>query len=181
MRVSHFCGKKWEAFHAAVESKDVMHERTQMLIEILFLFLLHDQLHFLERFSLVSKSVGETRSGKKTQIPQYIYEGGLSKKIIACTQPRRIAATSIASRVADELKVTLGTTVGYSIKFDERWNENTRIKYMTDGMLFREAMVDPLLSDYDFIMVDEAHERSVYSDLLLGLLKKYDVNLWKRS
>ncbi|EPZ36547.1 Diacylglycerol acyltransferase domain-containing protein [Rozella allomycis CSF55] len=98
-----------------------------------------------------------------TQIPQYLYENGWcdDDKVIACTQPRRIAATSVAARVAEECQVSLGETVGYSIRFEDKTSERTRIKYMTDGSLFREAMMDPLLSKYSVIMVDEAHERSL--------------------
>ena len=129
-------------------------------------------LCLLEKFQVLI-IVGQTGSGKTTQIPQYILEAGLSSKVIACTQPRRVAATSIANRVAEEMGVALGSKVGYAVRFDERWCDDTRIKYLTDGMLFREAMVDPLLSGYDYIMIDEAHERSLYTDLVLGLLKKY--------
>jgi ATP-dependent RNA helicase DDX35 len=113
-------------------------------------------------------------SGKTTQIPQYLYECAWASdgKIIACTQPRRVAATTVAQRVAEELSDKLGNISGYSIRFEDCTSENTRIKYMTDGLLFREAMNDPLLSKYSVIMVDEAHERSLYTDLLLGLLKK---------
>ncbi|KAJ6500328.1 P-loop containing nucleoside triphosphate hydrolase protein [Mycena sanguinolenta] len=93
--------------------------------------------------------------------------------IIACTQPRRVAATSVAGRVAAEVGSILGDEVGYTIRFEDVSDkERTRILYMTDGMLFRETLVDPLLSRYSVIMIDEAHERSVYTDLLLGVLKK---------
>ncbi|KAJ7435375.1 P-loop containing nucleoside triphosphate hydrolase protein [Mycena galericulata] len=93
--------------------------------------------------------------------------------VIACTQPRRVAATSVAGRVAAEVGSLLGDEVGYTIRFEDVSDkERTRILYMTDGMLFRETLVDPLLSRYSVIMIDEAHERSVYTDLLLGVLKK---------
>ncbi|KAH3672688.1 hypothetical protein WICPIJ_010011 [Wickerhamomyces pijperi] len=117
--------------------------------------------------------VGETGSGKTTQLPQYLYESGYSSKglQIACTQPRRVAATSVATRVAEEMGVKLGEEVGYSIRFDERSCESTKVKYMTDGMLLREFMTDPLVSKYSAIMIDEAHERTISSDVLLGLLK----------
>lgn len=93
---------------------------------------------------------------------------------IGCTQPRRVAATSVATRVAEEVGSVLGDEVGYTIRFEDLSHPTrTRILYLTDGMLFREAMIDPLLSKYSVIMVDEAHERSCYTDLLLGLLKKY--------
>ncbi|KAI0747764.1 P-loop containing nucleoside triphosphate hydrolase protein [Daedaleopsis nitida] len=119
--------------------------------------------------------VGQTGSGKTTQLPQYLSESGWAAdgSIIACTQPRRVAATSVANRVAAEVGTTLGDEVGYTIRFEDVSDrERTRILYMTDGMLFRETLVDPLLSRYSVIMIDEAHERSVYTDLLLGVLKK---------
>lgn len=117
--------------------------------------------------------VGETGSGKTTQLPQYLYESGYSEKglQIACTQPRRVAATSVATRVAEEMGVRLGQEVGYSIRFDEKSSPKTRVKYMTDGMLLREFMNDALVSKYSAIMIDEAHERTISSDVLLGLLK----------
>lgn len=119
--------------------------------------------------------VGETGSGKTTQIPQYLDELGWTNdgKCIACTQPRRVAASTIAARVAEEMGCTLGEDVGYTIRFEDVSNpETTRIKYMTDGMLLREILSDPLLTRYSVIIVDEAHERSVYSDILLGMIKK---------
>ncbi|KIO23400.1 hypothetical protein M407DRAFT_27095 [Tulasnella calospora MUT 4182] len=111
----------------------------------------------------------------KHQLPQYLYESGWAAQghVIACTQPRRVAATSVATRVAQEVGTLLGDEVGYTIRFEDVSDkERTRIKYMTDGMLFRETMRDPLLSKYSVIMIDEAHERSIYTDLLLGILKK---------
>ncbi|KAG6813096.1 hypothetical protein H0H92_013950 [Tricholoma furcatifolium] len=119
--------------------------------------------------------VGQTGCGKTTQLPQYLYEAGWASQgsVIACTQPRRVAATSVATRVASEVGTTLGDEVGYTIRFEDvSSKERTRILYMTDGMLFRETLVDPLLSRYSLIMIDEAHERSIYTDLLLGVLKK---------
>ena len=110
------------------------------------------------------------------ELPQYLFEAGWAEegKCIACTQPRRISAVSVASRVAEEAGSVLGDQVGYTIRFEDLTSPTaTRIKYMTDGMLFRECMRDPLLSRYSVVMVDEAHERGVYTDLLLGLLKKY--------
>ncbi|RSH91218.1 hypothetical protein EHS25_009517 [Saitozyma podzolica] len=110
-----------------------------------------------------------------TQIPQYLHEAGWTAQnhVVACTQPRRVAATSVATRVAEEVGSVLGDEVGYSIRFEDLSSPTrTRIKYMTDGMLFRETMVDPLLSRYSVIMIDEAHERGAYTDLLLGLVKK---------
>ncbi|XP_027105458.1 probable pre-mRNA-splicing factor ATP-dependent RNA helicase DEAH9 isoform X5 [Coffea arabica] len=119
--------------------------------------------------------VGETGSGKTTQIPQFLKEAGWAEggRIIACTQPRRLAVQSVASRVAEEMGVKLGEEVGYTIRFEDVTNTDlTKIKFLTDGVLLREMMDDPLLSKYSVIMVDEAHERSLSTDILLGLLKK---------
>ncbi|EGW31639.1 uncharacterized protein SPAPADRAFT_139926 [Spathaspora passalidarum NRRL Y-27907] len=121
--------------------------------------------------------VGETGSGKTTQLPQYLYEAGYSKNnlAIACTQPRRVAATSIATRVAYEMNVKLGQEVGYTIRFDDKSSKDTVIKYVTDGMLLREFLTDPQLSHYSAIMIDEAHERTISTEILLGLLKDITV------
>lgn len=117
--------------------------------------------------------VGETGSGKTTQLTQYLYEEhGDSSGIIACTQPRRVAAMSVAQRVAYEMGVKLGETVGYSIRFEDNTSEHTKIKYMTDGILLRESLSDPDLDEYGYIIMDEAHERSLNTDILFGLLRK---------
>ncbi|KAL7211685.1 hypothetical protein ACSBR2_014524 [Camellia fascicularis] len=119
--------------------------------------------------------VGETGSGKTTQIPQYLKEAGWADggRVIVCTQPRRLAVQAVASRVAEEMGVKLGEEVGYTIRFEDLTNRDlTRIKFLTDGVLLREMMEDPLLTKYSVIMVDEAHERSISTDILLGLLKK---------
>ena len=115
---------------------------------------------------------GETGSGKTTQIPQFLHEVGYTKHgKVACTQPRRVAAMSVASRVASEMQVKLGHEVGYSIRFEDCTSDKTIIKYMTDGMLLREFMIDPELLDYSVIMIDEAHERTLHTDILFGLIK----------
>ncbi|SAM07705.1 hypothetical protein [Absidia glauca] len=119
--------------------------------------------------------VGETGSGKTTQIPQFmVYDElpHLKGKQIACTQPRRVAAMSVAQRVADEMDVKLGEEVGYNIRFEDNTSPKTFLKYMTDGMLLREAMSDPKLSRYSAIILDEAHERTLNTDILMGLLKE---------
>ncbi|XP_020090544.1 pre-mRNA-splicing factor ATP-dependent RNA helicase DEAH10-like isoform X1 [Ananas comosus] len=117
--------------------------------------------------------VGETGSGKTTQLPQFLYSAGFCHdgRVIGITQPRRVAAVTVAKRVAEECNVELGQRVGYSIRFEDVTSSSTRIKYMTDGLLLREALLDPYLSRYSIIIVDEAHERTVHTDVLLGLLK----------
>ncbi|XP_020096072.1 pre-mRNA-splicing factor ATP-dependent RNA helicase DEAH1-like isoform X2 [Ananas comosus] len=116
--------------------------------------------------------VGETGSGKTTQIPQYLHEAGYTKAgKIACTQPRRVAAMSVAARVSQEMGVKLGHEVGYSIRFEDCTSEKTVLKYMTDGMLLREFLGEPDLASYSVVMVDEAHERTLSTDILFGLVK----------
>ncbi|XP_054162327.1 pre-mRNA-splicing factor ATP-dependent RNA helicase DHX16-like [Oppia nitens] len=116
---------------------------------------------------------GETGSGKTTQIPQYLHEYGYCKdnKKVGCTQPRRVAAMSVAARVAEEMGVKLGNEVGYSIRFEDCTSERTVLKYMTDGMLLREFLSEPDLATYSVIIVDEAHERTLHTDVLFGLVK----------
>ncbi|KAJ3342494.1 hypothetical protein HDU93_002253 [Gonapodya sp. JEL0774] len=138
--------------------------------------------------------IGETGSGKTTQLPQFLYEGGLARPprrmenqelakafssyphCIAVTQPRRIAAVTIAQRVAEEVTGRddlLGKEVGYSVRFTSAYHPTvTKIKYLTDGMLLRELLADPYLSCYTVIILDEAHERNVRTDLLFGLVKR---------
>ncbi|KAI9055615.1 hypothetical protein LZ554_000559 [Drepanopeziza brunnea f. sp. 'monogermtubi'] len=130
-------------------------------------------LYLIETYP-VTIVVGQTGSGKTTQIPQYLEQAGWCSdgKIIAVTQPRRVAATTVAVRVAEEFGCEVGKEVGYSIRFEDVTSSATRIKFLTDGLLLREALVDPLLSRYSVIMVDEAHERSLSTDVLLGVLKK---------
>uniref|UniRef100_A0A8C9GWH2 ATP-dependent RNA helicase DHX15 n=1 Tax=Piliocolobus tephrosceles TaxID=591936 RepID=A0A8C9GWH2_9PRIM len=116
--------------------------------------------------------VGDTGSGKTTQISQFILESKVfEKKSIAVTQPRRVAAMSVAARVSEELDVELGTYVGYTIRFEDRSSNKTIIKYLTDGMLLRESIYDPMLSKYNTIILDEAHERTLSTDILFGLIK----------
>lgn len=117
--------------------------------------------------------IGETGSGKTTQITQYLAEAGLtSRGKIGCTQPRRVAAMSVAKRVAEEYGCRLGQEVGYTIRFEDCTSPETVIKYMTDGMLLRECLMDLDLKTYSVIMLDEAHERTIHTDVLFGLLKQ---------
>ncbi|KAK1374479.1 RNA helicase [Heracleum sosnowskyi] len=118
--------------------------------------------------------VGETGSGKTTQLPQYLFNGGFCRDggLIGITQPRRVAAVTVAKRVAEECGSQVGQRVGYAIRFEDVTSNSTKIKYMTDGLLLREALLDPYLSRYAVIIIDEAHERTVHTDVLLGLLKR---------
>lgn len=117
--------------------------------------------------------IGETGSGKSTQLSQILHRRGYTKNgIIGVTQPRRVAAVSVARRVALELDVRLGEEVGYAIRFEDRTSEKTCIKYLTDGCLLRESLSNPGLSQYSVIILDEAHERSLNTDILLGLMKR---------
>ncbi|RLN91834.1 hypothetical protein BBJ28_00010816 [Nothophytophthora sp. Chile5] len=126
--------------------------------------------------------VGETGSGKTTQIPQFLHACGAytsakeagEARCVAITQPRRVATVSVAQRVAEEMGTRVGGDglVGYAIRFESRGGENTRLKFLTDGVLVRECLRDPLLQRYSVVMLDEAHERSIHTDLLFGLLRQ---------
>ncbi|RTE72017.1 hypothetical protein BHE90_013572 [Fusarium euwallaceae] len=117
--------------------------------------------------------VGKTGSGKSTQIPQFVlFDEWASRLKVACTHPRRIAALSVAKRVAEEMAVPLGEEVGYRIRFGAKMSKKTRLVYMTDGMLLSLAKGDLLFSEYSCVIVDEAHERTMATDILMALLKK---------
>lgn len=132
----------------------------------------HFLKHVKESSTLIL--VGETGSGKTTLAPQLILDAGLagSRGRIACTQPRRVAAISVARHVAQERNCELGAEVGYTVRFDDCTSKQTRLRYMTDGMLLREALLDPTLKNYSVVIIDEAHERTIAIDVLLGILKK---------
>ena len=116
--------------------------------------------------------VGDTGSGKTTQLTQFLAEDGYADgKMIGCTQPRRVAAISVAKRVAEEVGCPIGDAIGFTIRFEDVTSDRTMIKYMTDGMLQREILIDPLLNRYSVLMLDEAHERTIATDVLFGLLK----------
>lgn len=117
---------------------------------------------------------GETGSGKTTQLPKMAMELGLGAdgRKIACTQPRRVAATTVAERVAKELETEIGGIIGYQHRFDKKLSDDTRVKFMTDGVLLTETLYDPLLRAYDTIIIDEAHERTLNIDFLLGIVKR---------
>lgn len=161
-----------------VQSKDQSYgKRTTLSIreqrESLPVFKLRKQLLDAVRDNQLLIVVGDTGSGKTTQLTQYFAEAGFANRgIIGCTQPRRVAAMSVAKRVAEEVGCRLGEEVGYTIRFEDCTSPATKIKYMTDGMLQREILLDPNLSRYSIIMLDEAHERTIATDVLFGLLKR---------
>ena len=135
--------------------------------------------------NLVTIISSPTGSGKSTQIPQFLLEYGYgSEGMIGVTQPRRVAASSLAARVSEEMNVKLGFEVGYQIKFDNTTNESTKIKFMTDGILLKQMESDKLLTAYSVLIIDEAHERSINSDVIIGLLAsivKYRYVLYKNG
>ncbi|KAK1769183.1 P-loop containing nucleoside triphosphate hydrolase protein [Phialemonium atrogriseum] len=162
----------------AVQPKDQSYgKRTDMTIkqqrESLPVFAFRSRLIEAVQQHQILIVVGETGSGKTTQMTQYLAEAGFTNNgIIGCTQPRRVAAMSVAKRVAEEVGCILGEEVGYSIRFEDCTSLATKIKYMTDGMLQREILLDPDLKRYSVIMLDEAHERTIATDVLFALLKK---------
>merc|ERR1719487_224019 len=120
----------------------------------------------------VTVLVGETGSGKTTQLAQFLHDAYAHKGVIGITQPRRVAAMSVAARVAEEADVKLGEEVGYNIRFEDKTCDKTVIKYMTDGMFLKESMSTPTMPKYSVIMLDEAHERTLSTDIIFGLLKE---------
>lgn len=165
---------KEQAFHSKSRKNVSKSSDLAQLRKRLPVYAMREQLLSAVRDNQFVIVVGETGSGKTTQIVQYLYEENFHRgdKIIACTQPRRVAAESVAKRVAQEVGCPLGQEVGYTIRFDDRTSPATRIKYMTDGMLQREALLDPQMLKYAVVMLDEAHERTVATDVLFALLKK---------
>ncbi|KRX96554.1 Ubiquitin-like modifier-activating enzyme ATG7, partial [Trichinella pseudospiralis] len=130
-------------------------------------------LYLIEKYQTLI-IFGETGCGKSTQIPQYLLEAGWADKQKICvSEPRRVAAVTLATRVAEERASILGHEVGYVVRFDDfTQSDKTRVKFMTDGILVREIMKDPLLNQFSVVIVDEAHERNVNTDITLGLLRK---------
>ncbi|KAJ7599325.1 pre-mRNA splicing factor [Mycena floridula] len=141
--------------------------------EYLPAFACREDLMKILRDNQVVIVVGETGSGKTTQLAQFLYEDGYCKYgLVGCTQPRRVAAMSVAKRVSEEMECKLGSTVGYAIRFEDCTSSDTKIKYMTDGVLLRESLNEGDLDRYSVIILDEAHERSLSTDVLMGLLRK---------
>ena len=161
-----------DAAEAAAAEKLSAYEELQKTRKSLPIFMYRNELLAAIEAHQVLVIVGETGSGKSTQIPQYLQEAGYGKRgRIGCTQPRRVAAMSVAARVAQECGVKLGGEVGYSIRFEDCTSDKTVIKYLTDGMLLREFLGEPDLATYSAMMVDEAHERTLHTDILFGLVK----------
>lgn len=132
-----------------------------------------EEILTLIRENQVVVIAGETGSGKTTQLPKMCLELGRGVKgLIGHTQPRRIAARSVATRIAEELKSELGNTVGYKVRFNDQVNEHSLVKLMTDGILLAEIQHDRYLNQYDTLIIDEAHERSLNNDFILGYLKQ---------
>lgn len=151
-----------------IDNRTIMEQRQSLPI-----YKLRDALVKAVSDNNVLIVVGDTGSGKTTQMTQYLAEEGLTNRgMIGCTQPRRVAAMSVAKRVAEEVGCRLGQEVGYTIRFEDCTSPDTKIKYMTEGMLLRECLVDPDLTKYSVIMLDEAHERNLHTDVLFGLMKK---------
>ena len=157
---------------AAERARRTAHEQILADRKLLPIFAYREQLLAAVAAHQVVVIVGETGSGKTTQIPQYMHEAGYSARgKVGCTQPRRVAAMSVAARVAQEMDIKLGAEVGYSIRFEDCTSDKTVLKYMTDGMLLREFLGEPDLGSYSVMMVDEAHERTLHTDVLFGLVK----------
>ncbi|KAL8157833.1 pre-mRNA-splicing factor ATP-dependent RNA helicase DEAH7 [Apium graveolens] len=160
--------KKDEAVSDFAKSKTLSQQRQYLPI-----FSVRDELLQVVRENQVIVVVGETGSGKTTQLTQYLHEDGYTTNgIVGCTQPRRVAAMSVAKRVSEEMETELGDLVGYAIRFEDVTGPNTVIKYMTDGVLLRETLKDADLDKYRVVVMDEAHERSLNTDVLFGILKK---------
>ncbi|XP_014497739.1 pre-mRNA-splicing factor ATP-dependent RNA helicase DEAH7 [Vigna radiata var. radiata] len=160
--------KKGEAVSDFAKSKTIAEQRQYLPI-----FSVREELLQVVRENQVVVVVGETGSGKTTQLTQYLHEDGYTLSgIVGCTQPRRVAAMSVAKRVSEEMDTELGDKVGYAIRFEDVTGPSTIIKYMTDGVLLRETLKDSDLDKYRVIVMDEAHERSLNTDVLFGILKK---------
>jgi len=172
---------KSEAVSEFAREKSIRQQR-----EYLPAFTVRDEMLNVVRENNIIVVVGETGSGKTTQLTQYLMEEGYTEYgMVGCTQPRRVAAMSVAKRVSEEVtagvmekgiplgeKDKLGGTVGYAIRFEDMTSEHTVIKYMTDGVLLRESIRDPDLNLYSCIVLDECHERSLNTDVILGVLRK---------
>lgn len=160
--------KKDEGQSAFSRTKTLQEQR-----QYLPAFAVREDLLRVIRDNQVTIVVGQTGSGKTTQLTQFLFEDGYGKTgLIGCTQPRRVAAMSVAKRVAEEMDCKLGGLVGYAIRFEDCTSNETVIKYMTDGVLLRESLNERDLDKYSVLIMDEAHERALNTDVLMGLIKK---------
>ncbi|KAJ8343832.1 hypothetical protein SKAU_G00311610 [Synaphobranchus kaupii] len=160
--------EKSEASSEFAKKKTLLEQRQYLPI-----FAVRQQLLNIIRDNSIVIVVGETGSGKTTQLTQYLHEDGYTGYgMVGCTQPRRVAAMSVAKRVSEELNSNLGEEVGYAIRFEDCTSEKTVIKYMTDGILLRESLRESDLDHYSAVIMDEAHERSLNTDVLFGLLRE---------
>jgi ATP-dependent helicase HrpA len=170
-------GRSWQKWQIARDkSQQLVNTRRESLPKISYPDLpvsaRSEEIVELIQNNQVVVIAGETGSGKTTQLPKICLQAGRGVKgMIGHTQPRRIAARTVANRIAEELKTPLGDTVGYQVRFSDKSSGNTRIKLMTDGILLAEIQHDRFLSKYDTLIIDEAHERSLNIDFLLGYLK----------
>ncbi|XP_061820017.1 pre-mRNA-splicing factor ATP-dependent RNA helicase PRP16 isoform X1 [Nerophis lumbriciformis] len=160
--------EKSQASSEFAKKKSILEQRQYLPI-----FAVRQQLLNIIRDNSIVIVVGETGSGKTTQLTQYLHEDGYtSYGMVGCTQPRRVAAMSVAKRVSEEIGTNLGEEVGYAIRFEDCTCEKTMIKYMTDGILLRESLRESDLDHYSAVIMDEAHERSLNTDVLFGLLRE---------
>ncbi|KAL7679850.1 putative AAA+ ATPase domain, RNA helicase HrpA, P-loop containing nucleoside triphosphate hydrolase [Plasmopara halstedii] len=160
--------KKQKAVSVFAKTRTLRQQR-----EYLPIFQCRQELLQVIRENQIVVIVGETGSGKTTQLTQYLYEEGYAQfGMIGCTQPRRVAAMSVAQRVSEEMDVTLGDEVGYAIRFEDLTTDKTIIKYMTEGVLLRESLRESDLDSYSCVIMDEAHERALNTDVLFGILRK---------
>ncbi|MGH0124000.1 UNVERIFIED_CONTAM: hypothetical protein FKN15_019274 [Acipenser sinensis] len=160
--------EKSEASSEFAKKKTLLEQRQYLPI-----FAVRQELLNIIRDNSIVIVVGETGSGKTTQLTQYLHEDGYTQYgMVGCTQPRRVAAMSVAKRVSEEIGGNLGEEVGYAIRFEDCTSEQTVIKYMTDGILLRESLRESDLDHYSAIIMDEAHERSLNTDVLFGLLRE---------
>ena len=157
-----------------LEAEKLLKKNIELQRKILPIYEYKEKIIELLKTNQIILIEGETGSGKTTQIPQFLYENGYcnNNKKICITQPRRVAAMSVASRVAYEMGVKCGHEVGYSIRFEENITKTTKIIYMTDGIFLRYLLSDNLLTDFSVIIIDEAHERSIYTDIIFGIIKE---------
>lgn len=160
--------KKQKAVSEFAKTRTIKQQR-----QFLPIYQCRDELLQVIRENQIVVIVGETGSGKTTQLTQYLHEEGYSRYgMIGCTQPRRVAAMSVAQRVSEEMGVTLGDEVGYSIRFEDLTSDKTIVKYMTEGVLLHESLREADLDTYSAVIMDEAHERALNTDVLFGILRK---------